>query len=77
LKSQIEYQVFDPSGAKFFDLNGAIIGVSDNQQTFQVLDRLKSSGRRLDPMAASLGAFREGRDVNARAVGFSARVRSG
>ena len=31
LKSQIEYQVFDSSRAKFFDLRGAVVWVADDQ----------------------------------------------
>jgi hypothetical protein len=58
LKSQIEDQMFDSSGAEFFDLGGTIIRVPYDQQTFQVLNGLKLSGRGLDPMAATFRALR-------------------
>ena len=66
LESQIEYQVFDASRAKFLDLRGAVIRIPYNQETFQVLDRLKLSGRRLYPVAASLRTLRKSLDVDTR-----------
>ena len=64
LKSQIKHQVFDVSRPEFFDLRGAVIRVADDQETFEVFDRLKLSGRRLYPVAASLRALRKRLDID-------------
>jgi hypothetical protein len=64
LKAQIEHQVFDISCAELFDLRSAVIGVPDDQQAFEIFDRLKLSGRRLYPVAASFRALRKGPNVD-------------
>jgi hypothetical protein len=66
LKTQIEYQVLDSSRAKLFDLRGTVIGISYDQQPFQIFDRLKLSRRRLNPVARALRAFCQRRNVYTR-----------
>ena len=63
LKTQIEYQVLDSSRAKLFDLRGTVIGISYDQQPFQIFDRLKLSRWRLNPVARALRAFCQRRNV--------------
>ena len=57
--------MLDASAAVLFDLGGAVIGVADDQQTFQVFDGLKFSRRRFDPVAAFFRTLGEGGDIDA------------